>query len=79
MSKEPFKFQVGDQVVKIRGYHFEGEVVAAYHTRNGDARYVVECTVPGAAGMQHIYNGSQLSLVPIFKLRVTGGRSHEKP
>lgn len=51
--------QVGDVVIKTKGYHFEGVVVAVFQKLNGDTRYVVECTVPGAGGLLHIFNKDQ--------------------
>lgn len=52
---------VGDEVVKIDGdVRFSGVVVAAYQTLSGKPRVVVECTVPGVAGLQHIYRPDQL-------------------
>ncbi len=55
-----FEFQPGDRVRKTSGYEFSGVVVSAFATMSGKDRYVVECTVPGAGGMLHIYNASQL-------------------
>lgn len=37
-----FAFAVGDWVEKTTGYHFCGFVVAAFETRRGEVRYVVE-------------------------------------
>lgn len=51
------KYINGDKVKKITGdYRFEGEVVAAFHKRNGMVRYVVE----NDDGMLFIFNESQL-------------------
>lgn len=57
-----FKFNVGAQVDKVKGYSFHGEVRARFTTRAGKQRYVVESTVPGAEGMLHIYNEGNLKL-----------------
>ena len=66
----------GDQVQKIKGYPWPGEVVSLFKTRNGEARVVVECTVKGVEGALHIYNPQQLRLVgrPAVKRRVTHTR-----
>jgi len=53
-------FQKGDLVKKVKGYEFSGVVVASFLTLAGKKRYVVECTVPGAGGMLHIYNETVL-------------------
>ena len=57
---EPFKFDVGDFVEKRSGYPWPGVVVSRFHTTEGHARYVVECTVREVYGALHIYNGNQL-------------------
>ena len=57
------KFNEGDHVTKVKGYEFTGTVVSAFRTLAGKERFVVECTVPGAGGMLHIYNGEQLELL----------------
>jgi hypothetical protein len=54
------EFHVGESVVKKTGYEYPGEIRAAFQNKNGDWRYVVECTVPEVAGMLHIFNGTQL-------------------
>lgn len=56
------QFNVGEKVTKVTGYKYPGMVVAAFQTRAGEWRYVVECTVPGCEGMLHIFNGQQLRL-----------------
>ena len=57
------KFHVGQRVRKVRGYQWPGVVVAAFDNLDGDARYVVECTVDEVAGALHIYNADQLEAV----------------
>jgi hypothetical protein len=52
------KFKVGDKVTKPQGYPFPGEVVAAFRTRQGEERYVVESLI--LPGMLHIFSGTQL-------------------
>jgi len=64
------KFARLDPVVKVRGYKFPGLVVAAYQTLSGEDRYVVECTLPGAEGIQHIFNEDQLGLADITPIPV---------
>lgn len=64
MDPSHLSLKVGDQVRKKDGYPFPGIVVSVFTTTTGKIRYVVECTVPCVAGMLHIYNGSQLELVP---------------
>lgn len=51
-------FEVGSEVEKDGGYMFPGEVVAAFHTRDGKVRYVVEHLT--SAGLLHIFSESQL-------------------
>lgn len=51
-------FQVRDLVEKDGGYEFPGEVVAAFHTRDGKVRYVVEHLT--SMGLLHIFSESQL-------------------
>lgn len=55
------KFTLGDKVQKVSGYSFTGVVVSAFRTLDGKERYVVQCTVPGAWGMLHIYSPDQLA------------------
>lgn len=57
------KFKVKDQVQKISGYKWPGEVVSTFTTIKGEQRYVVECTTPEVAGALHIYSETQLELV----------------
>ena len=57
----PFEFQVTQPVKKIKGYAYFGEVVAAFHTRKGENRYVVESTSHGSLGMLFIFNAGQLA------------------
>lgn len=54
---------VGDSVRKRTGYQWPGVIVAAFETRAGHRRYVVECTVPEVAGALHIYSAEQLEKV----------------
>lgn len=71
-NEEIKDMKVGDSVEKITGYKFPGVIVADYKTLAGHQRYVVECTIPGCEGMQHIYNPTQL------RLSETGGDAGEK-
>lgn len=54
------RFREGQQVVKTQGYPFPGEIRAAFRTRAGKWRYVVEATGGGYAGMLHIFDGDRL-------------------
>ena len=56
-------FEVGDKVKKKKGYSFSGIVVSRYTTLKEELRFVVECTVVGAAGMQHIYSANDLEFM----------------
>lgn len=56
------KFILGDRVEKVNGYSFDGVVVSVFANTYGDIRYVVECTIEGANGCLHIFNGEQLTL-----------------
>ena len=60
MIEERLIFRVDDVVHKPAGYPFPGVVVAAFRTRAGKARYVVEHE--DAHGLMHIFNGKQLAL-----------------
>lgn len=51
------KFSVGDKIFKPKGYPFPGTVVAAFTTRAGEHRYVVEHK---CGGLLHIFNAEQL-------------------
>lgn len=53
-------FEIGDSVQKEKGYKWPGVIVAKFETTAGHTRYVVECTVPEAAGALHIYAPEQL-------------------
>lgn len=59
-----FAFQVGHHVRKNKGYQFDGEIRAAFTTKAGEIRYVVQLIseTPGGNGdgMLHIYNEQQL-------------------
>jgi hypothetical protein len=55
-------WDIGTPVEKIDGIKFPGVVVAAYRNLAGELRYVVECTVPEVAGLQHIYTPRQLRI-----------------
>lgn len=54
------RFRQWDKVRKRSGYQFPGVVVSVFMTLSGQERYVVECVVPGVAGILHIFNGDQL-------------------
>jgi len=58
-------FQIGDRVEKMTGYKFTGTVVSVYQTLGGRTRLVVECTVKGCEGMQHIYAPENIRLKEI--------------
>jgi hypothetical protein len=53
------KFRIGDEVKKIKGYPFEGFVVAVFYTTAGNIRVVVDFQ---GSGMLHIYSEEQLEL-----------------
>lgn len=57
------KFTVGDEVKKVKGYHYFGVVVSAFTTLKGEDRFVVESTSHGSKGMLFIFNEGQLELV----------------
>jgi hypothetical protein len=52
--------QIGTLVRKVEGYGFPGEVRAAFTTRAGTLRYVIEATGADYAGMLHIFNPMQI-------------------
>ena len=54
--------KVGDQVIKINGYKWPGEIRSVFTTRKGETRCVVECTIAGVEGALHIYNPEQLRM-----------------
>lgn len=62
---EDLKFNPLQAVQKVKGYQWPGVVVSAFHTLDGKARYVVECTVPAVSGALHIFSGDQLELIKI--------------
>jgi hypothetical protein len=55
---------IGDKVIKVKGYKCPGVIVAEFHTLEGQLRYVVECTVPEVAGALHIYSPDQIGHDP---------------
>lgn len=57
---EQSRFSYGDRVRKTRGYRYPGIIVAVFSNREGQTRYVVECTVAEVAGMLHIYSDKDL-------------------
>lgn len=59
------KFAVGDNVTKVDGYRFPGQVRAVVVTLAGRTRYVVEATGEEYSGMLHIFNSEQLIKVEI--------------
>lgn len=59
MEEKKFKFKVGDEVYKPKGYKFPGIVVSVFETTNGDIRIVAEMK---DNGMLHIFSESQLEL-----------------
>lgn len=54
------EIEEGEIVIKTEGHDFRGVVIAKFHTLSGKLRYVVECTVPGAAGIVHIFAPRQI-------------------
>lgn len=61
-TPDPMALSVGDFVEKVGGdYSLRGVVVAAFHTRAGRARYVVEAGVP--PGLLHIYAEKNLRII----------------
>lgn len=59
MEEKNFKFKVGDEIYKPKGYKFPGVVVSVFETTNGDIRIVAEMK---DNGMLHIFSESQLEL-----------------
>ena len=58
--------KVGDKVRKIKGYQFEGIVVAVFQNSKGQVRVVVEhigSQTEISGGMLHIFNTKQLVVV----------------
>jgi|TARA_R110000822_G_scaffold118946_8_gene251814 hypothetical protein len=55
-------YKLADKVKKTKGYSFNGIIVSVFQKINGDWRYVVECTIPGAEGMLHVFNHDNLEL-----------------
>lgn len=54
---------IGDKVEKLDGdVRFTGVIVAVYKTLSGKDRIVVECTIEGVKGLQHIYRPDQFRL-----------------
>lgn len=53
------EFKVGDLVRKIKGYAFDGIVVAIFQNTKGETRIVAELE---NNGMLHIFNPDQLEL-----------------
>lgn len=51
---------VGDKVVKTRGYEFPGVVVAKFNTTAGELRFVVEME---KYKLLHIFNLDQLTKI----------------
>ncbi len=62
MAKDLIIYDVGDHVEKVGGYRWVGVVVAAFHTTDGKAHYVVERTAPDLVGALFIYSDNQLKL-----------------
>jgi len=56
------KFQIGQQVQKIKGYKFPGVVIGVCKKTDGRVLYCVECTAEGAAGMCHIFGEADLEV-----------------
>ena len=57
--------QVGDKVRKVKGYGFEGEIVAVFKNSQGQTRIVAEhfdSRTTTASGILHIYNEAQLEV-----------------
>lgn len=55
--------QIGDKVIKVKGYKWPGVIVADFLTTEGKRRLVVECTAEAVAGALHIYAPSQIRKV----------------
>lgn len=55
------KFAIGDQVRKVSGYKYYGEIVALFKTTAGKLRVVVEQA--GSEGMLHIFSTEQIEIV----------------
>ena len=62
LERQQMKFKQGDRVVKVTGdYSIKGTVVAAFETRKGKERYVVDADVP--PGLLHIYGPQNLEFI----------------
>lgn len=55
--------RIGDQVEKLQGYKWPGEIVSLFKTKNGDQRVVVECTSPDVLGEMRVFRPSELLVV----------------
>lgn len=60
------KFKIGDKVRKLKGYKFEGVVVAVFNNLAGEERLVMElvnkCCGNGDR-MLHIFNPEQVEII----------------
>ena len=52
-----YKFSIGEEVHKTKGYGFQGYVVSVFLTRDGEKRIVVEHRE--ITGLLHIFNEGQ--------------------
>lgn len=53
--------EVGQQVRKVKGYPYPGEIRAVFTTRAGLVRYAVEATGEDYRGMLHIFAADQIA------------------
>lgn len=52
------EFQIGDKVVKVKGYEFDSVVVAVFANTSGEVRLVCESTL--IPGLLHIFSPEQM-------------------
>lgn len=65
----------GQQVTKVRGYFYEGQIVSTFTKKNGEFRFVVENT----DGLLMIFNREQIALKQTHDCHVeTDNMDHER-
>ena len=63
MSKEHFKYVIGDYVKKVTGeYQIYGTVVSVFKKMDGATQLVVEHNAEGGGSFLHIYGPNNLAL-----------------
>jgi hypothetical protein len=56
-------FSPGDRVRKVKGYTYEGVVVAIFRKLDGQTRLVVEVDGEACNGLLHIFSPEQMELL----------------